>query len=75
MNIADYLLNGQLRAYSSIGGYPIVYLNSQGSAFCANCANEELENIRVATANWENPSLFCDGCGQRIESAYAETEA
>ena len=24
--------------------------------------------------NWENPSLYCDHCGERIESAYAEDE-
>jgi hypothetical protein len=22
--------------------------------------------------NWEDPDLFCDHCGARIESAYAE---
>ena len=75
MNITDYLLNGKLRAYTSIGCYPVIYLDSQGSALCATCATEEIENIKAATANWENPSLFCDGCSQRIESAYAEVEA
>jgi len=25
--------------------------------------------------NWEDPELFCDHCGSRIESAYAEPEA
>ena len=24
--------------------------------------------------NWEDPSLYCDHCGERIESAYAEEE-
>ena len=72
MNIQDYLLNGKLRAYSSIGCYPIVYLGSQGSALCPTCADEEKESIKAATVNWEDPQLFCDGCSQRIESAYAE---
>jgi hypothetical protein len=25
--------------------------------------------------NWENPELFCDHCGNRIESAYAEPQS
>lgn len=24
--------------------------------------------------NWEDPALFCDHCGERIESAYAEDD-
>jgi len=27
-----------------------------------------------ADINWENPFLYCDNCGERIESAYAEEE-
>jgi hypothetical protein len=26
-------------------------------------------------ANWEDPDLFCDHCGDRIESAYAESDS
>lgn len=74
MNIQDYLLNGKLRAYSSVGCYPIIYLDPQGSVLCSTCASEELESIKAATANWEDPQLFCDGCSQRIESAYAEAD-
>jgi len=25
-------------------------------------------------ANWEDPALYCDCCGARIESAYAEPQ-
>lgn len=31
--------------------------------------------VDAADVNWEDSSLFCDHCSQRIESAYAEDEA
>ena len=30
--------------------------------------------ISAAAVNWEDPDLFCDHSGARIESAYAEPE-
>jgi hypothetical protein len=31
--------------------------------------------VEALDVNWEDPSLYCDHCGARIESAYAEVEA
>jgi hypothetical protein len=28
--------------------------------------------VEALDVNWEDPDLFCDHCGNRIESAYAE---
>jgi hypothetical protein len=74
-------LQGKLRAYTDVGCYPLGYLDGQNSTICVNCAQEsiedEVEEFRpvVAFVNWEDPSLYCDQCSARIESAYAENEA
>lgn len=31
--------------------------------------------IVACDVNWEDPALFCDDSGKRIESAYAESDA
>ena len=67
-----------LRSFSMVGGYPLFYLCDAGSTVrCASCRTEELKNAHgkpTAHPNWENPSLHCDECSTRIESAYAEEE-
>jgi hypothetical protein len=46
----------------------------EGETLCAECANtRDREGIDGQEANYENPSLYCDECCDRIESAYAET--
>ena len=56
---------------------------SGGGACCHRCASAERKQIGTTTGsdgwqlvaievNWEDPELFCDHCGSRIESAYAE---
>ena len=37
----------------------------------------DVEQWRVVAydANWEDPAMFCDDTGKRIESAYAEDDA
>jgi hypothetical protein len=76
-------LDGKLRTYTSVGSYPVFYLDGRDNLLCAECASEVIaeyedgEDIRglpkVGAVNWEDPSLFCD-CGERIESAYAEED-
>ena len=67
--------NNILPAYAWPGGYPMFYVNNHNDVLCPDCANktdefdEELVNY---DANWEDPSLYCDHCSKRIESAYAE---
>jgi hypothetical protein len=31
--------------------------------------------VEALDVNWENPDLYCDHCGARIESAYAEVDS
>ncbi len=70
----EVMTDGSLPRYSSIGTYPLFYLTMEGETLCAECANtRDREGIDGQEANYENPSLYCDECCDRIESAYAET--
>tara|TARA_R100001082_G_C4355890_1_gene156859 strand:- start:344 stop:712 length:369 start_codon:yes stop_codon:yes gene_type:complete len=64
-----------LRAFTSIGGYPIAYA-LQGVCCCSECAgvaySDNPSPPLMGFINWETPNLHCDECGARIESAYAE---
>jgi len=82
--------NGNLPAYAWPGGYPIYYLCADNGVLCPQCANKESAvrdadehpdypdydqwHIVAGEVNWEDASLTCDNCSQRIESAYAEQE-
>ena len=60
------------------GGYPMFYVALEdGTVYCPSCANQEdaAPEITAGDVNWEDPELYCDGCGSRIESAYAEDDA
>lgn len=75
--------------YAWPGGYPLYFITSDGAALSFKAAQDEAELIREAIrdrsddgwrieaveVNWEDPSLYCDHTGDRIESAYAEDEA
>ena len=72
--------------YAWPGGYPMFAVTSDGAALCHKCCQTERSSIGFTygtdgwaiaglDANWEDPSLYCDHCGNRIESAYAEDEA
>src|SRR5215469_1677896 len=74
--------------YAWPGGYPLYFIMDDGGAlsFAAAVANRETiedsiaEDIRdgwrplCIDVNWENPDLYCDHTGERIESAYAEPD-
>ena len=62
-----------MRKYSEWGSYPLMYVTHENEVLCSECA-EESEQETTAHANWEDPHLYCDGCSERIESAYAEPE-
>lgn len=75
---------GELDAYAWPGRYPVFYLlEPSNDVVCAKCANDPSEGvdpwggdkIGAHDVNWEDPDLMCDGCNERIESAYAEDEA
>jgi len=69
------------------GGYPIYYLDGDNCVLCPECAENAVreyyedpegvfENeLPVAyDTNYEDPMLICEGCNERIESAYAEDD-
>jgi len=83
LRLADQL---SASPYAWPGGYPLYGVFHDGGACCPKCASDERKVIGTTTgsdgwqlvaidANWEDPALFCDHCGTRIESAYAEPEA
>ncbi len=74
--------------YSSVGSYPMFAVTSDGAALCHKCCKSEASQIGKPSGdchdqwrivgldvNWEDSSLYCDHCGNRIESAYAEDQA
>lgn len=79
-----------LRGYAWPGGYPVCMLTGDGGVLCSACVAREIRLIVDATrpngtsdpqwncaavnVNWEDPQLYCDHCGNRIESAYAEDD-
>jgi hypothetical protein len=64
--------DGKLPAYAWPGGYPMLYVTPEGWSLCPDCANNGDWHLQDGDANWEDPNLFCEDCGKRIESAYAE---
>jgi len=67
--------------YAWPGGYPMFAATNDGAALCHRCTASERESIGTTTGNdgltvelvainWEDSELFCDHCGNRIESAY-----
>lgn len=81
MDNFDRYNDGSLARYTSIGSYPLLYTTNRGNVLCFQCACEvdegngpDGEHITSQDVNWENASLYCDGCEDRIESAYAEPD-
>jgi len=73
-------------AYAWPGGYPLYFITSDGAALCFACGRKEAKYIMPAIAardgsgwrviacdtNLEDPTLDCDHCSKRIDSAYAD---
>lgn len=62
-----------LPAFSSIGGYPIVYVRNGHETLCPNCASKENE-VLESFIHWEGSSHYCEDCNKEIESAYGNPE-
>ena len=72
--------------YAWPGGYPKYAVMHDGAALCKTCAKNNAKLIIRATryndcsgwacagvdVNWEDSELYCDHCGETIESAYGE---
>ena len=82
--------DGRLAKFSGFGRYPLFYMTAKGDVLCTDCADAEegkdhdaeddececeSEPIAHCDANYEDPSLYCDECSERIESAYVEDHA
>ena len=82
---AYQLESGKMQSFAFPGGYPIFYVAKDSGILCPDCAG--LPECQQATpdcpddaqwfiigadCNYEDPALFCDHCGKRIESAYCE---
>lgn len=68
-----------LRKYTDLGGYPLFYVTNTHGVLCADCATERVSEKTEdqpidADVNYEDRSLYCEDCSERIESAYAEEE-
>jgi hypothetical protein len=87
---ADQFSADLKQPYAWPGGYPRYFVCSDGAALSYAAAKAQSWQIRHAIrtnnptsgwrvdgceVNWENPDLYCDHTGARIESAYAEDDA
>lgn len=68
-NLEDFLINGKVRSFTSVGGYPLFYWGGKEEILCPCCADEDKEGVKGANVNWES-KMFCDLCSSQIESAY-----
>lgn len=82
LSIAKYWLplrhireaNGELPV-SSKEGHPFWYTNKEEMlVLCGACANtpEHWTDAEKYDVNWEHFSLYCEGCGKLVSSAYGE---
>lgn len=67
--------NGKLPSFSSVGGYPLLYINARNEGFCAECADKREHKITDVDAHMEGQPFTCDDCGAEIESAYGDPES
>lgn len=88
MTVAEFRAALKEGRYTSVGSYPKFFLTSDGGVLSFKTAKEEQEEIEDAIrsksrngwrvvavdVNWEDPELYDDHSGERIESAYAEDE-
>jgi hypothetical protein len=70
---------GALDAYAWPGGYPIIYLDSNGETLCAKCAEADRDDpdtkpMQGRGIHWEGAPEHCAECGEEIPSAYGEPE-
>jgi hypothetical protein len=75
--------------YAWPGGYPLYFITSDGAALSFDAVKENyriiLQSVKhkmrdgwqvvAFEINWEEPDLFCEHSGKRIDSAYCEEDA
>lgn len=70
--------------FTGLGAYPLYYVlidpyetgqEHESIVLCPLCANKEERKVGMYySVNWEDAEMYCEGCGNRIESAYAEED-
>lgn len=62
----------QFPAFTSIGSYPIVYLDSKDRCLCSECAKERAKEGTAPKGDvfWEGEPIECEECGKELPSAY-----
>lgn len=75
--------------YAWPGGYPLYFVTADGAALSFETVRDEYDEVAEAitgdetsggwrvvavAVNWEDPDLYDDHSGDRIESAYAEDD-
>ena len=77
----EHMSDGAIRAYTSVGSYPIFYLTRQNQVLHPQTVEDQLveccddtDEMWVVSAhvNWENPHLYCDISSEKIEAAYGD---
>ena len=88
MNIDTIEQLKDLQSGSPFLGYPPYYITKDCGVICPSCLKENLELICEAMAegfdnqwivvscdiNYEDDSLYCDNCSDKIISAYCDDE-
>lgn len=88
MKTLDMIKQAIRDKYAWPGGYPMYLVMNDGGALCMDCAREEYRQIAHDTVkewktgwdcagadvNWEDTTLICDHCNERIGAACGEEE-
>lgn len=78
MRLPDRLENGQFPTYGGPWGHPLGYFDGEDHVLCAVCASkpQEIPQFRPVSVfiNWEDMSLKCDKCSERIACAYPQED-
>jgi hypothetical protein len=86
-SVSDLIRDLRSGPYTSIGGYPIFFVDLSNNPLSYKTVRENVlefaratktgafDGISVCAVNWEDPYLYDDRSGERIESAYSERES
>ena len=77
--------DGKLTVYAWPGGYPVLYLMSDGESLCPACAQMAQDeglggaddpqwDIRDGYIHWEGAPETCAHCNVAMESAYGDPD-
>ena len=75
---------GEYDYYAWPGGYPLFYITKDCGVLCPKCCNENKELLNdefdkqwfviAYEINYEDETMYCDHCNEKIESAYGEED-